>query len=381
MGDIVQQQAARVLAALGARLAERGGWLSFAEYMQFVLYAPGLGYYSAGATKLGAAGDFITAPELSPLFGHCVARQCAQLLEQGRDLLEFGAGTGALAESVLGQLASLGRLPDHYYIVEVSADLAERQQQRLARLPRDLAARVVWLQRLPDTPINGVILANEVADALACERFIVTEQGLQQQGVVLAQEGTLAYQPRPAPALLNEEFARLQSELPAPLPTGYSSEICLQLNPWLATLASVLGRGAVLLFDYGLARREYYHPQRRQGTLRCHYRHRAHDDALWLPGLQDLSAWVDFTRAAEAGSDAGLGVAGYCTQSAFLLATGIESELAAVGDAQQRARLASEARQLLLPGEMGENFKVMALGRDLGAPLQGFTLQDLRRQL
>ena len=376
-----QQQVARVQSALAARLARSGGWLSFAEYMQFALYEPGLGYYSAGATKFGAAGDFTTAPELSTLFGHCVARQVAELLGEGGEVLEFGAGTGALAASVLGELAARDRLPERYSIVEVSADLAQRQQQRLAQLPPALAARVRWLQRLPDTPVEGVVLANEVADALACERFVVGANGLLQQGVVQQAEGSLAFQARPAPPALQAEFDRLQPELAAPLPVGYCSELCLQLDPWVAALGSALRRGAVLLFDYGLPRREYYHPQRRQGTLRCHFRHRAHEDALWLPGLQDLTAWVDFTRIAEAATAAGLEVAGYCTQSAFLLATGIEAELAAAGEGALRARLASEARQLLLPGEMGETFKVMALTRGWDAPLAGCSLQDLRRQL
>jgi SAM-dependent MidA family methyltransferase len=370
-----------VLAALRSAIAQQGGWLAFDDYLRLVLYAPGLGYYSAGGAKFGGGGDFVTAPELSGLFGRCVARQCAQILQAaGEDVLELGAGTGALAASVLVALAELECLPRHYDILEISADLRARQQQRLASLPEALRARVRWLDALPATPITGVILANEVADALPFKRFLVTAGAPLESGVALSPEGQVISADRPADAALRSEIERISGSLSEPLAPGYRSELCPMLKPWIAALGAALSRGAVLIIDYGLGRGEYYHPQRAGGTLRCHYRHRAHEDALLYPGLQDISAWVDFTRVAEAAVDAGLDVAGYCTQAAFLLANGIESDLAA-GSAVEQARLASQARQLLLPEEMGETFKVMALTRGEPPPLRGFAYQDLRRSL
>jgi SAM-dependent MidA family methyltransferase len=373
-----------VLEAVRDAIATHGGWLPFDDYLRIVLYAPGLGYYSAGSIKIGRAGDFVTAPELSGLFGRCVARQCAQILQlTGGDVLELGAGTGALAASVLTALSELEVLPLHYYVLEVSADLRARQEQRLAGLPQALRARLRWLDALPATPIAGVILANEVADALPFKRFVVTSDAPLETGVALSPEGALIEAERPADAPLVGEVAQLAASLSAPWPPGYRSELCPILQPWIVALGDCLTHGAALLIDYGLGRREYYHPQRGQGTLRCHFRHRAHDNALLYPGLQDITAWVDFTRMAEAAVDAQLEVAGYCTQAAFLLANGIESDLAAsaAGSGSERARLASEARTLLLPGEMGESFKVMALTRDVAAPLRGFEYQDLRRSL
>jgi SAM-dependent MidA family methyltransferase len=352
------RHSALVSQAVHAAIDAHGGWLAFDDYLRIVQYAPGLGYYSAGSAKLGRGGDFVTAPELSGLFGRCVARQCAQVLQLcGGEVLELGAGSGALAASVLPALQELGCLPQHYDILEVSADLRARQQQRLAELPAALRARVRWLDALPAAPIAGVIVANEVADALPFKRFVIA-----------------------ADASLRSEIGRIAASLPAPWPSGYQSELCPLLPAWIAALGAALGRGAALIIDYGMSRSEYYHPQRARGTLRCHFRHRAHDDPLLYPGLQDISAWVDFTRVAEAAVDAALEVAGYCTQAGFLLATGIESELAA-GGAVERARLASQARQLLLPAEMGESFKVMAVTRALDAPLCGFVYQDLRRSL
>jgi SAM-dependent MidA family methyltransferase len=378
---------AAVLQAVRDAIATHGGWLSFDDYLRIVLYAPGLGYYSAGSVKFGRGGDFVTAPELSGLFGRCVARQCAEILQvTGGEVLELGAGTGALAASVLAALYELEALPRHYYILEVSADLRARQEQRFASLPQALRARLRWLDALPAAPMAGVILANEVADALPFKRFTVTSDAPLEGGVALSPEGALIEAGRPADALLAAQVAQLAASLPEPLPPGYRSELCPMLQPWIAALGAALRGGAALLIDYGLGRREYYHPQRGQGTLRCHFRHRAHDNALLNPGLQDITAWVDFTRVAEAAVDAQLEVGGFCTQAAFLLANGIESDLAAnaagaAGTAVEQARLASEARALLLPGEMGESFKVMALTRGLAAPLRGFEYQDLRRSL
>lgn len=284
-----------------------------------------------------------------------------------------------------GRWIHSGVLPRRYLILEVSADLAARQQALLHTLPAHLAERVVWLDRLP-AAINGIVLANEVADALPFERFVVRPEGFDLRGVGLAPaviggSDTLQSIDRPAPAALAAELARISAALPMHLPSGYVSEICPLLGPWIGSLAASLARGVVLLFDYGLGRAEYYHPQRDTGTMRCHFRHRAHDDPLLYPGLQDITAWVDFTRVAEAAVDHGLEVAGFCTQAAFLLANGIEADVAAAASDVERARLAAAARQLLLPGEMGEHFKLMALTRDCFAGLDVFALQDLRRLL
>jgi SAM-dependent MidA family methyltransferase len=296
----------------------------------------------------------------------------------GGDVLELGAGTGRLAAGVLTRLAELEQLPHHYYILEVSADLRVRQSETLEGLPAALRSRVAWLDALPATPITGVVLANEVADALPFQRFVIDAEALYQRGVGLSDEAALVDADRPASAALRAELGRMA---PNGWPRRYLSELCPMLGPWVAAIAKSLSRGAVFLIDYGLPRHEYYHPQRNRGTLRCHFRHRAHDDPLLYPGLQDITAWVDFTRVAEAAVDAQLEVAGFCTQAAFLLANGIEAELAAASNTLERARLASQARVLLLPGEMGERFKVMALTRGFDEPLCGFAYQDLRRSL
>jgi SAM-dependent MidA family methyltransferase len=367
-------------AHIAAQVRAGGGWLSFERFMALALYAPGLGYYSAGSIKIGAGGDFVTAPQLSDLFSRCVAAQCAEVLTDGGEILEFGAGTGRMAAAVLTELAARGCLPQRYAILEVSADLAQRQRRCIGALPATLAERVVWLERLPERPVQGVILANEVLDALPCRRFVLEAGAPRELGVAL--EGTrLVERAAPADAALTEEWARLSAELPAPLVDGYVSEICLQAGPWVGSAADALQRGMMLLFDYGLPRAHYYHPQRVAGTLRCHYKHRVHDDPYVNLGVQDMTAWVDFTRIAESAVAAGLDVAGFATQAAFLLGTGIERLVAEAGDALEHARRAGEARRLLLPGEMGEAFKVMALTRQCDAPLPGFALQDLRASL
>ncbi len=361
------------------QIAAAGGWLSFERFMELALYAPGLGYYSAGAVKIGASGDFTTAPEISDLFSACVAQQCAQILaDAGGAILELGAGTGRMAAGVLQSLAAQGVLPERYSILEVSADLRERQQRRIAALPADLASRVVWLDSLPAEPMRGVMLANEVLDALPFQRFALHEEDMLEIGVGVSDEGQLVEALRSADQTLREA---LIATLPELLPDGYRSEICLRVHPWIASLAAALDHGVMLLFDYGLPRAHYYHPQRDRGTLRCHFRHRAHEDPLINVGMQDITAWVDFTRVADAALAAGLDVPGFSTQAAFLLASGIDKSIETAPDDVERARRASEARQLLMPGEMGEAFKVMALARGFSEPLRGFSLQDLRDSL
>lgn len=369
-----------VTALIRERVRAAGGWIRFEEFMELALYAAGLGYYSAGSVKLGPGGDFVTAPEVSDLFSRCVARQCAQVLGGEGEILELGAGSGRMAAVILESLAAAGRLPARYAILEVSADLAQRQRERLGRLPRELKERVVWLERLPERAIEGVILANEVLDALPCRRFtlrggIVRELGVAADGAALAEREAAADQ------ALTSACTALTGDLPAALPEGYTSEICLRVAPWIAGVAECLERGLMLLFDYGLPRAHYYHPQRTAGTLRCHFKQRVHDDPYINIGVQDITAWVDFTRVAEAAVASGLDVGGFCTQAAFLLATGVERLIEETADAVEHARAAGEARRLLLPGEMGEAFKVMALTRECDVALEGFALQDLRRSL
>ncbi len=375
------EQSAALTELIRASLPAAGGVLSFEGFMEAALYAPGLGYYSAGAAKLGAAGDFVTAPEISELFAQCVARQCAQVLgDTGGEILEIGAGTGRLASGLLQALSASGTLPARYAILEVSADLAERQRAHLQTLPPALRERVVWIQRLPEKPLSGVILANEVLDALPFSRITLRDASLFELGVTWSGEGFVECVREPSTALASA-WKSVAAELPAPLPGGYRSEICLRVEPWVAGIGACLQRGLFLLFDYGLPRSHYYHPERVDGTLRCHFKQRAHADPFVNVGVQDITAWVDFTRVAEAAVAVGLDVLGFVTQAAFLLATGIEELTSGSAGLLERVQRAGEARRLLLPGEMGEAFKVMALGRDFDSPLRGFSLQDLRRSL
>lgn len=375
--------AARVLQRIGERVRAAGGWLPFDAYMQVALYEPGLGYYSAGAHKLGAGGDFTTAPEMSPLFGRCLAHHCAQVLGAlgGGDVLELGAGSGRLAFDVLTTLAALDAVPARYLILEVSADLRERQQALLATLPPALAARVQWLDAAPAEGWQGVLLANEVLDALPVTCFAWRAGALRERGVALDGHGHPAWSERPASAALCAEVERLRADAGAAWPEGYTSELCLRVGPWVAEVTRAMTRGVALFIDYGLPRRDYYHPQRSAGTLRSHYRQHAHDDPFAHPGLEDLTAWVDFTRVAEAADAAGLDVLGFATQAALLLALGIEGEVAAAQDERTRVARAGEARRLLMPDEMGEHFKAIALGRGWDQPLAAFRYQDLRSRL
>jgi len=354
----------RVAGFIRERIAEAGGSIGFAEYMQHALYAPGLGYYTAGSSKFGPSGDFVTAPEVSPLFGRVLAAQCAEVLSGIDDgsILELGAGTGALAKTVLGRLEELGVTPASYQVLEVSADLTERQRRRLG----DLAVGpvpVTWLDSMPES-FRGVVLINEVADALPVERFVRHDDGISQLRVAAGDAG-FVYTLRPAGERLADAVREVEASLGTRLPAGYTSEISLGLGAWLGGIIDRVAEGVVLLFDYGASRREYYAPDRDRGWLRCHFRHHAHEEALIYPGIQDITSWVDFTAAAEAGASAGATIAGYVTQALFLLHGGLENELAHFQSLStvDQVDLARQIRQLTLPGEMGENFKCLALAR------------------
>ncbi len=358
-------QSERCAEYIRARIRDAGGSISFAEFMHYALYAPALGYYSAGSRKFGADGDFVTAPEISPLFGRVVARQCAPTLRDTRDaaVLEFGAGSGRLALDMLRALDGLDALPAEYRILEVSADLRERQQCLLREeLPR-IADRIVWLDRLPDAH-RGVVVANEVLDALPVERFLRRSNGIYQLRVA-DEAGEFAFVDEPAPEILAAAVEAIERDIGRPLRDGYVSEISLAAPAWLGDVARTLECGLVLLFDYGGSRREYYAADRSEGWLRCHFRHRAHSDPLIFPGIQDLTAWVDFTAVAAAAADSGLDVMGYVSQSQFLLAGGLEEELGDLSDMplESRMQTAAQVRLLTLPGEMGENVKCICLAR------------------
>jgi SAM-dependent MidA family methyltransferase len=376
-------QAARVRDHLENEIAAAGGWLSFERFMDLALYAPGIGYYSGGAWKLGIGGDFTTAPEVSSLFGRCVALQCAEVLSAlpGGSILELGAGSGRLAVDILARLEELGQLPEHYWILEVSADLRDRQRTLLQeRLPQ-LSSRVAWLDRPPEVPFDGIVFANEVLDALPVKRFRWLASGVEELGVGL-DDGQFAWAARPANLGVTQACRQLYAASGG-WDEGYVSEYCPRMPAWTRAVTQPLRQGAALWFDYGLPRSQYYLPERHDGTLVCHYRHRAGSDPFVNVGLQDITAWVDFTHLAEASREAEFELAGFTTQAHFLAGLGIDREmrLAAGDDQNSFARLANQARQLLLPGEMGERFKAMAWLRGLDLPLSGFGLLDLRHTL
>ncbi|HSZ08466.1 MAG TPA: SAM-dependent methyltransferase [Steroidobacteraceae bacterium] len=376
-------QAARAREHLENEIAAGGGWLSFERFMDLALYAPGTGYYSGGAWKLGMGGDFTTAPEVSSLFGRCVALQCAEVLSAlpGGSILELGAGSGRLAVDVLARLEELGQLPEHYWILEVSADLRERQRTLLhERLPQ-VSSRVAWLDRPPEVPFDGIVFANEVLDALPVKRFRWLADGVEELGVGL-DDGCIAWAARPANVRMTQACQQLYAASGG-WDEGYVSEYCPRLPAWTRAVTQSLRQGAALWFDYGLPRAQYYLPERHDGTLVCHYRHRAGSDPFVNIGLQDITAWVDFTHLAEASREAEFELAGFTTQAHFLAGLGIDREmrLAAGEDQNSFARLANQARQLMLPGEMGERFKAMAWLRGLDLPLSGFGLLDLRHTL
>ncbi len=388
---------ARLVAHLNKAIEEAGGWIPFSRYMALALYAPGLGYYSGGARKFGGAGDFVTAPELSPLFAHTLAAQVAQAMAASAPrILEAGAGSGALAVELLLELERRGALPERYDILELSGELRARQREALARGAPHLAGHVGWLDTLPGA-FSGVVLANELLDALPVSVVAWREEGLFERGVAWA-GGAFSWRERPATGALLAESQRLR-DVPPPrslhsLPpegdlgalrsagrapaTPYVSEINLAARAWIAEWGRILQQGALLLIDYGFPQREYYHPQRTEGTLMCHYRHHAHTDPFWLPGLNDITAHVDFTAMAEAGYEAGLSVLGYTSQAQFLLNCGLPQllERAQAGGAVAYAAIASGAQKLISPAEMGELFKVLALGRGIDEPLLGFVSGD-----
>ena len=368
----------RMHALIRAEVEARGGAIPFSRYMEIALHAPRLGYYRAGGWTFGARGDFVTAPEISPLFGRTVARQVEQVLSLtgARDVIEIGAGTGTLAAQILAELAPRGGV--RYHILEPGGALAARQRETLAACVPDALGSVGWLDALPAPGFRGVVLANEVVDALPVERFEVTGDGVSMHCVGFEADRPV-WRSRPADPWLTEAVESIRHEVGDDLPAGYVSEIGPLRDAWIASVAERVERGLVLLADYGFPRRELYHPDRRGGTLRCHFRHRRHDDPLVLCGLQDVTAHVDFTALAAA---SGLDVAGFTTQSDFLLGCGLLDPISRFDPGSTEfVRLTAQIKRITLPGEMGEAVKVLALTRGIEDPLIGFSRRDHRARL
>jgi SAM-dependent MidA family methyltransferase len=360
------------------------GPLPFAQFMALALYAPGLGYYSAGSQKFGAAGDFVTAPELGPAFAHALSHCLANAMTPEGDwsLLEPGGGSGALAADLLVALEHCHALPQRYWLLEVSADLRERQRTTLQLRCPHLLDRVEWLDAPPTVPWQGALIANEVLDALPATRFVLREEGIHEQYVAGGPD-EFTWMELPAPPSIADLISTRLADRLGELPRPYRSELHATLSPWITAMTDSMTRGVALFVDYGYPRNEYYLPQRSEGTLVCHYRHHAHDDPLILPGLQDITAFVDFTALAEAAMLCGLDVAGYTSQAQFLIGNDIEGYLRATESLSfaERLRVVDGVKTLMLPGEMGERFQVMALTRDFdGDDLAGFA-HDLRYRL
>jgi SAM-dependent MidA family methyltransferase len=397
------QHSATLTEYIRREIAAQGGWISFARFMELALYAPGMGYYAAGAHKFGEAGDFITAPELSPLFGRTLARQVAEIMAHSSPhILELGAGSGKLAADMLAELEKLGGLPDSYLILEVSADLRARQKALMREKVPHLLSRVVWLNELPEK-FSGTIVGNELLDALPVHLVHWRDSAITERGVALAggaspevrhsgdigaalNEHGFIWQERPI-----RDGALLQIAQQINVPDDYVSEICIAARGLINSLAHLLEQGAMLFIDYGFGAGEFYHAQRSSGTLMCHYRHHAHNDPFFLPGLQDITAHVNFTDIAVCGIDAGLELMGYTSQAYFLINCGIAALLQDTSPESLRdyLPLSAQLQKLTSPAEMGELFKVIALGKNLSPgpgqrisnPLCGFAAGGLTRLL
>lgn len=369
-------------------IINNGGSISFEQYMQMALYEPGMGYYSAGSSKFGEQGDFVTAPEISPLFSRCIARQCQQVLSKisSSSIFEFGPGTGTMAIDIMRELKRNNSLPETYYLLEPSADLRQRQQLNIKNTIPQLEKRFVWLDRLPEEKIKGVILANEVIDAMPVTRIVIDSE-IEEYAVACGSGANdqirFQWVKRDIDQKLKSEIQVMFDTLRESIPTPYTTEINCNIKPWLNSLNEVLDKGLILISDYGYPRQEYFHPQRHAGTLICHYRHHAHDDPFLYPGLQDISASVDFTTVAEAAVDAELHVSGFTTQAHFLIACGLDKFVSEYGadDVVERSKMVHQVTKLTMPGEMGEKFKFIGLTKELDIQLCGFSFIDQRSRL
>ncbi len=369
-------------------IINNGGSISFEQYMQMALYEPGLGYYSAGSSKFGEQGDFVTAPEISPLFSRCIARQCQQVLSKisSSSIFEFGPGTGTMAIDIMRELKRNNSLPETYYLLEPSADLRQRQQLNIKNTIPQLEERFVWLDRLPEEKMKGVILANEVIDAMPVTRIVIDSE-IEEYAVACGSGANdqirFQWVMRDIDQKLKSEIQVMLDMLRESIPTPYTTEINCNIKPWLNSLNDVLDEGLILISDYGYPRQEYFHPQRHAGTLICHYRHHAHDDPFLYPGLQDITASVDFTTVAEAAVDTGLHVSGFTTQAHFLIACGLDQFVSEYGtdNVVERSKMVHQVTKLTMPGEMGEKFKFIGLTKELDIQLCGFSFIDQRSRL
>lgn len=373
--------------ALRQHIRENNGAIAFSRFMELALYAPGMGYYSAGARKFGADGDFVTSPELGSVFAQCIAHASANIfrqLEGDTIFFELGGGSGAFAEHALKHFSTLNVVPTRYCILEPSADLRERQQQRLKEnLPAELFSRCEWLDGPFEKKWQGVLFANEVLDALPTPRFVVREGEVYEEMVVLDANENFIRVDQPADALLRAAVRHIERDTETPFAENYCSEVLPQLPYWIQAVGGLIEKGVMLFVDYGYPRREFYMPERHDGTLVCHYRHHAHNDPFYLPGLQDITAFVDFTAVAEAGVQAGFDLSGYCAQASFLIGNGLQEALQkieAVEDEVIRYRLHQEIKKLSLPGEMGERFQVIGFQRDVEFR-DAFAVGNLSRRL
>ena len=388
-----QLHSEKVRQCLFDKIADKGS-LSFTEFMQTVLYEPGLGYYSAGSTKLGAEGDFITAPEISPLFSQSIAQAILPALDaiDESSILEVGAGSGKMATNILQHLNHLDNLPEKYYILELSADLRLRQQQYIKSKAAELYERVEWLDSIPEN-LNAVVIANELLDAMPVVRFKKEKQGISTEHVII-EDGEFKFN-----YILNSDnndssyqricqrLQKIESEN-AELNPGFKSEINFNAEDWLTSISEKLNSGVILLIDYGYPQHEYYHEQRNNGTLTCFYRHRHHDNPFIYPGLQDLTAHVDFTAIADCAIECGMNVLGYTTQSNFLFGAGIAqlAEEKAVEFIEQdniveQIELTNKIKKLTMPYEMGEIIKVIAFSKNCTVSLDAFHFNDMRDHL
>lgn len=374
-----KQHSAKLVARIIQEIDQSTGWINFAEYMQLALYSPGLGYYSAGQQKFGEAGDFITAPELSPLFAQTLAQSVSRILASMEQscVIEFGAGSGALACGLLTGLERLGQLPEQYLIIELSAELQQRQQQQIAQQAPKLLDRVMWLDQLPVQGLNAVVIANEVLDAMPVRKFIKQDGIICDLGVS-HEAGQLKLVTTEATAELKRAVQAIEQGIGRAFDEAYQSEVNLNIGPWITSIYSMLDTGVVLLIDYGYPRSEYYLPERSMGTSMCYFRHRTHDNPLWYPGLQDITAFVDFSEVAQQAHAAGFDLYGYSSQANYLLDSGLPQVMEAYfsEDSRQQLQLVQQVKTLTLPTEMGERFKVMSLTKNYSEDFPGFGLRN-----
>ena len=381
--DLAQQHSEKLITLIKNEIAQNNGAISFQRYMELALYAPGLGYYAAGSEKLGEEGDFVTAPEISPLFSQTLANAVLPALNSDQIILEVGAGRGRMAADILVYLKQKNKLPKEYWILELSADLRERQKQTIAETIPDFLENVKWLDELPEQ-FSGVVLANELLDAMPVQLFQKTDNDINEVNVVWLDDKFSFQLKSSFDERLIHRVKNIEDENDVEFNSGYISEINFAAEDWIKSIAERLQQGVIVLIDYGFPRHEYYHEQRAQGTLMCHYRHRTHPDAFVYPGLQDITAHVDFTAMADAALEVDLKVMGYTNQVSFLMGAGI-LELAALNEEgislKQQMEMASQIKKLTLPHEMGELFKVIGFSKNCNVSLPAFEFRDLREYL